>query len=448
MGRPKAVMLRRVLGAALVALAFLHAVPAAAQSLIRDAEIERTLRRIADPILRAAGLNPARVNIYIVNSRDLNAFVAGGDNIFVHTGLLTRLDTIDQVRAVLAHEVGHITGGHLTRRDQALRGARGVQALGMLGALAATAAGSPEAGVAIAAGTQQAALRNALAHSRGEESNADQAAVRYMAAAGTDPGAMLEVLKLFRGQEALMSYRMDSYARTHPLWAERLTQLESRIAEMPSGRPPSDSDVYWHRRMVAKFDAFLLNPSETLKRYPASDTSETAALSRAIAYHRMPDVRRSIASVDALIAARPDDPYYHELKGQFLLESGRAEAAAASYRRAASLAPDEPLILAGLGRSLLNMNDPAALGEARDVLTRSAARDGDNSGVWRDLALAQARLGNEGQAALATAEGQALEGRYRDALRSAERAAALLPTGSPGWRQAQDVITVARRALN
>jgi predicted Zn-dependent protease len=422
--------------------------PAWAISLIRDAEIERTLDRITYPLLRAAGLNPATVNIYIVNDRELNAFVAGGQNIFIHTGLLMRLETIDQLQAVIAHEIGHITGGHLTRRDAALRGARGVSALGMLGAIAAAVGGSPEAGIAIASSSQQAAYRTALAHSRGEESNADQAGLRYMVGAGADPGAILEVLRLFRGQEALMTYRQDPYARTHPLWSERISLLEERIANMPIGSGPSAEDEYWHARMVAKLNAFLLSPSQTLSRTSASDGTELAVLSRAIASHRLPNVRQAVANADALVRARPEDPYYHELRGQILLESAQAAEAVRSYRRAAQLAPGEALILAGLGRALLNTNDPAGLTEARDVLTTSANIDAGNAGVWRDLALAHARLGNEGQAALATAERQALEGRFDDANRSAERAAALLPRGSPGWQQAQDLITMARRVSN
>ncbi len=441
--------MRRILWLLCVLAAFAGTPAAAAPlALIRDAEIEATLDRVAAPLLRAAGLNPATVRIYIVNDRELNAFVAGGQNIFIHSGLIMRLKTVDQLRSVIAHEIGHITGGHIARRDQALRGARGIALIGMLGGALAAAGGAPDAGVAIATGSQQAAMRSALAHSRAEEAVADQSGLRYLAASGSDPQAMLEVLELFRGQEILMSTRMDPYARTHPLWHERMALIEDRIARLPRGDGPSASDVHWHARMVAKFKGFLDSPAQTLRNYPASDTSEYAALARAVAYHRRPDPARALASADALIAARPEDPYYHELRGQFLLEAGRAAPAAQSYRRAVALAPDEPLILGGLGRALLNMNERAADAEARQVLARSASLDKANSGVLRDLALAEARMGNDGAAALATAERHLLEGRFPDAARQAGRASDLLPTGSPGWRQAQDVITLSRRAQN
>jgi predicted Zn-dependent protease len=377
----------------------------------------------------------------------MNAFVAGGQTIFLHSGMITRLETVDQLRAVIAHEVGHITGGHVARRDQALRGARGVAALGMIGALAATAGGAPQAGIAIGLGGQQAAQRSALAHSRQEEAAADQAGLRFMAGAGARPAAALEVMRIFRGQEALLSRRQDAYARTHPLFAERMALIEDRVAQLPPGEPPSAADVYWHARMIAKFNAFLDNPQDTLRRH-ASGGGEFSVMSRAIAHHRRANAREAIAHADALIRARPDDAFYHELKGQFLLEGGQAGAGGQRYRAAVRLAPNEPLILGGLGRALLNMDESGTLREARDALARSLHLDRANSAVLRDLALAHARLGDEGLAALATAERYALEGRFADALRIAERAAGLLPRGSAGWLQAQDVITGARRALN
>ncbi len=435
------------LAAPLLAL-LLAAGPASALTLIRDAEIEHTLQRTAWPLFRAAGLNPASVSIYIVEDRDPNAFVAGGQNIFVHTGLLTELDTIDQVRAVIAHELGHITGGHQTRRDQMLQGARGIAAIGMLGAAAAAVGGAPGAGVAIAAGAGAAASRNALGHSRAEEASADQAGLRYLAASGSDPHAMIDVLDHFRGQDAMLSLYVDPYAQNHPMWSDRIAMLEDRVARMPHGDGPSADDTYWHARMVAKLDAFIDSPAQTLRRYPDGNGSEAARLARTVAWHRRPDPARAVAGVDGLLADRPDDPYYHELKGQILLESGHAAAAAEAYRRAVELAPKEPLILGGLGRALLNMNDDSVTQEARDALARSAELDDANGPVLRDLALAEARLGNDGAAALATAERFTLEGRFRDANRNATRAAALLREGSPGWRQAQDMITITRRALN
>ena len=333
------------------------------------------------------------MQLYIVEDPEPNAFVAGGQNIFVNTGLLTELGSMDQVRAVIAHELGHITGGHQVRRDQALAGAGGIAAIGMLGAAAAAVGGAPGAGVAIATGASQAAHRSLLAHSRTEEASADQAGLRYLAAAGSDPEAMLEVLDHFRGQDEMLGAYADAYAQNHPLWSDRIAMIEDRVAQLPPGGPPSAEDAYWYGRMVAKLDAFLKSPAQTFRKYPASDTSETALLSRAIAWHRRPDPAKAAATVDALIALRPDDPYYHELKGQFLLESGHAAAAAEAYRQAVALAPKEPLILGGLGRALLNMDDDSVdrrgprrarpLGRRRQGQRRRAARPGARRGAAR-----------------------------------------------------------------
>lgn len=417
---------------------------AAAGGLIRDAEIEATLKRLAYPMLRAAGINPGSVRIYIIQDSEPNAFVAGGYNLFVNTGLVTRLKTVDQLKSVLAHEIGHMAGGHTIRRDDAIGGAKGIAAVGMAAAIAATVAGSPGAGVALATGAGNAAYRTTLAYSRSEEAAADQAGLRYLIAAGGDPEATLEVLRMFRGQEALLSSSQDAYSRTHPLWSERIMLLEQKVAEAKRSSVPDPTEVYWHGRMVAKFKGFIQTPGQTLRNYPESDGSEPARLARAVAWHRQPNLKRALAEVDGLIASRPDDPYYQELRGQFLLEDGQARAAAAAYAKAVALAPKEPLLLGGYGRALLNADQPD---QAAEVLRQAIAKDKANPEVLRDLARAEAELGDEGAASLATAERFVLEGRFNDALRQAARAQQMLPRGSPGWRQADDVITMARRAL-
>ncbi len=417
---------------------------AQAQSLIRDAEIERTLGQISQPIFRAAGLSPSQVKIYIVNSRDLNAFVAGGNNIFLNTGLLRRLESLDQLQAVIAHEVGHITGGHLARRNAKVRASSGAVGIGLLLAIAAAAAGGGEGAAGAALAVQSAVTRDFLRHTRAEEGAADQAGLRYMVGAGADPNAIMEVLQIFRGQEILSASRADPYVRTHPLWSARIRYLEDQIASAPKGREPSASDAYWHARMVAKFDAFIGNPSRVLRR--AKGNQEFDLLARAVAYHRLPDVSKSMQSVDALLRARPNDPFYHELKGQFLLEGGKAAASVASYRKAVSLAPKEPLLLAGLGRALVAVGSADSVREALRVLEKSRQLDGANARVLRDLATAYARTGNNGQASLVTAERFALQTRFRDAAIHATRAAGQLPEGSPGWRRAQDILAVAKQA--
>ena len=429
------------------ALCFGLAQTAGARSFVRDAEIERTLRMMSAPVFRAAGIGPDDVRIFILQDPALNAFVAGGRNMVLFTGLLREMKEPETVMGVIAHEVGHITGGHLARRQIVARELAGPALIGsLLAAVAAGAAGSPEAAAAIALGGGSATQRSLLAFSRAEEASADQAAVAYMNRAGVDPEGMLAILRRFKGQEVFQSGRIDPYAQSHPLSAERIALLEERIAQSPArGRSASPEIQYWFQRMRAKLDGFTDRPERVLARLeqdPEPD-SELNVYRRAIALHRTGRPDAALATVDRLIAMRPQDAFYHELKGQILFESARPAEAVAAYRQAARLAPDEPLIAGWLGRALLASGLPGADAEALRILEASARDDPGEPGVLRDLAQAYARAGRDGDAALATAERLALVGDPEGAVRMARRAMDLLPTGSPGWRRADDIAALA-----
>ncbi len=442
-GRPRSTgRVRALLLAAL--LAVLAAAPLRAQGLIRDAEIERSLKRIAAPLFRAAGVAP--VDVLVVNDRSMNAFVIDGRAIFVNVGLLTRLKDVEMLQAVLAHELAHVTAGHLLRRGLGNQSTATAIGVGILLGMAVGAAGRPDLAGGIAMGTAGTALNKVMAHSRAQETTADRIGARYLARAGIDPMAAVRVLELFRGQEALAITRQEAYARTHPLSGERIRALKAQAAVLADrARPPAAALVYWHRRMLAKFRGFTGNPSYVLRHLPRSDRSEFASLTRAIAYHRQGRLQKALAALDPLIRARPDDAYYHELKGQILLENRRTAAAVGEYRRAVALAPREPLILAGLGRALLALGRPESDREALSVLRKARAMDGRDARLLRDLAVAWSKAGNDGMAALVTAERYALTGRLADARTAAERAARILPRGSAGWLRAQDVLAATRK---
>lgn len=433
--------------ALLIWLCLMVSGPATAQGLVRDAEIEASLRKMAAPIFRAAGLGQNSVRIFMVKSSQMNAFVAGGNNMFLTTGLLSRLKTVEQIQAVLAHETGHIAGGHLVRLAGKRAQARNIALLGAIVAAGAAAAGSGEAATAIAASGGQVAQRNFLSYTRSEEANADQAAARYMASAGIDPRAVLDVLKLFAGQEALSAKRRDSYALTHPLSTERIRYLENVVATLRISKVKPDPSIpYWHARMVAKLNGFIRHPGATLKRIPRKDKSEVADLQRAIAYHRQGSLKKALNYLDPLLAKRPRDPFYHELRGQILLESGNSSAAAASYTRAVKLAPKEAQMRSGLGRALLAQDTSKSNKAALSSLKKAARMDRLDGRVLRDLALAYARAGDTGRASLVTAERYALAGRMHDMGLHATRASGLLTKGTPEWRQAQELVRLAERA--
>ncbi|GLQ34354.1 peptidase M48 [Amylibacter marinus] len=421
------------------ALAF-NGLTAQAQSLIRDAEIESSLRKIAAPLLSAAGLSQNSVNIYVVNNRSMNAFVAGGRNIFIHHGLVTRLKTVEQLQAVLAHEIAHITGGHLAQRSSDLARARTAAGLGLLLSGAAAAAGAGEAAIGLAAGSQSAATRSFLSHTRAQEASADQAGVRYLSAAGIPPKAALEVLEIFQGQDLLTANRRDPYTLTHPLNSARISGLRGFVAGSTVKAKKSDS-AYWYQRMRAKFIGFTGSPRTVLRRVSKSDKSEIATYTRAIAYHQKPDKKRAAQEINRLISQYPNDPYYHELNGQFHLENGNAKSAVTAYRKAVSLSKNQPLIRAGLGRALLAAKSPEALG----VLKKAYSADPRDSRMLRDLALAYAQNKQPGLASAITAERYALNGNFKVAATHAKRAQGLLPRGSSGWIKAEDILILSKR---
>ncbi|HUF88275.1 MAG TPA: M48 family metalloprotease [Thermohalobaculum sp.] len=416
---------------------------AAALSLIRDAEIERTLERMARPVFQAAGIGPASVDIYIVNNRDLNAFVAAGNNIFLYSGLLTTLETPEELIAVIAHETGHLAGGHQARRGMNLRDARGPALLAVLAGIAAAAAGGPQVGAAVAVGGQSALQRSLLAYNRAEEASADQAAIDYMLRAGVNPEGLLKVISRFRGQEVLTMGNVDPYVQTHPLSTERVQLIERRVGETAGRTFPEDPErAYWHARMRAKLRGYLDDPQRVLDGHSGQAETEEALYAKAVALYRRPAFQEALDATGRLIAMRPADPYYIELKAQLLFETGHAEQAVPLYREAVRLSPEEPLIDAGLGRALLALNTPEANAEALDVLQKARARDLGDVSALRDLATAYSRAGQDGMAALATAERYALTGNTEDAVLIAGRAATVLPEGSPGWLRAQDILAL------
>lgn len=427
-----------------ILLALALALPAQALTLVRDAELEHALKVVMRPLQRAAGVGGRRVELFILHDRELNAFVAGGDNIFLTTALLTRLKTPEMLQAVLAHELAHITQGHRAQRAADIASARTAAGLGLAVGLAAAVAGG---GPGVAAGLHESLRRSMLAFSRAQENAADQASVRYLRAAGVGPQAALDVLALFRGQEALNIGRQDPYVRTHPLTSERIERLRAEAARFKGEGRTDATTAYWHARMRTKLGAFIGNPSATLRALPRGDTGELATLARAIAYHRLPKPVLARQHADRLVRLRPKDAYYHDLRAQILLESGDARGAVAALRRAVALAPSEPLLLGGLGRALLAKGSGGSPREALGVLQKAYAQDPRDPLMLRNLAVAYARTGNPGMASVVTAERYALASDFKQAQIHAQRAQRLLPRGTPGWLKADDILAIARRAL-
>lgn len=433
----------RFLMVAVLLLATLAA-PARAATLLRDPDIEHALTQVAAPVLKAAGLGSTRVDILVVDDRTLNAFVVDQNHIFIHSGLLLKMQNAAMLQAVIAHEAAHITNGHLARRPVNLRNARTAAGIGAaLAAAAAVASGRGEIAGLGALGAANTAQRMFFVHTRAEENAADQSGMRYLAAAGADPQGMVAVMDIFRGQEVLSAARQDPYARTHPLSRDRYRVLQ-RLAQGYTGQQREDRTAeYWFQRAKGKLSAFQRAPKWTLNRAGESGYADIKAMREAAAHHQRSDMARAVAAIDRALAARPGDPYYQELKGQILMESRQFQAAANAYAVAVKQAPKNALILGAYGRALLATGQTKA---AIKYLQQSYDRDGRDPRVLRDMAQAYAQIGNTGMASLVTAERYAMQGRLSDAGIHAKRATDLLPRGSTGWRRAQDVLAAAERA--
>lgn len=419
------------------------AIPVVAVGLLRDPDIENGLRELSFPILRAAGLNPKRVKILLVNDGGFNAFVVDNNAIYLNYGLVLRVETAEMLQAVIAHEAAHIANGHIARRLGNIQSAQSASALGMVLGLAVAAAGSPQAGVGIAAGTQGSSLRSFLKHTRAEESAADRSAASFLRQSGISVQGMVDLHRMFIGQETLSESRQDPYMRSHPLNRDRMRAAEAFVSAYGNTSQPNPNADYWFARVKGKLSAFTRSPKWTLRRAQAEPYADIRAMREAAAYHRSQNLSQARAAIDRALALKPDDPYYLELKGQILIENRRAAEASEIYAKAAEIAPTESLILAGYGRALLADRKPK---QALPVLERARNRDFRDARMMRDLAVAYADTGQNGMASVVTAERYALSGRMEDAGIHAKRAIGQLATGSTGWQRAEDVLLASKRA--
>ena len=425
--------------------------PVMAQAILRDAETEALFRDMARPIIEAAGLDPRNVQIVMIGDPEINAFVAGGQTVYVHSGLLLAADNINQVQGVVAHEIGHITGGHVVRFGEGMKAATGITLLSLLLGVAAMAAGGGEAGMGIISAGQQAAMGKFLAFSRTQEASADAAGVSFLNKAGISGKGMLDFFGKLRKEEYRLSSSyadVDPYAQTHPISADREATLEHDLKSAPSWNNKTDPALEARfERVKAKLAGYVQEPEQTFRQFPPSDHSIYASYARAYAWHRAAYPDKANAEIDKLIASAPHDPYFLELKGQVLLESGKPKDALPALREAVQRSNNQPLISALFGHALIATEDPANFDEARKVLRVAVQRDNENPDAWYQLGIIYEREGDHARAQLATAERYNLEGIPQLALGPAQAAVAGLPTGTPDWLRAQDIVMVSKTAL-
>jgi predicted Zn-dependent protease len=440
-----------------VAIALLPVPPARAQQkgppVLRDTETEQLLREYTRPILRAAGLEKQNIQMVILNDATFNAFVADGRRIFVNYGAIMQSETPNQIIGVLAHETGHLAGGHLSKLREQLANAQTQMIIAMLlgaGAIAVGASrgssstgnnGLANAGAAALAGPQEMIRRSLLSYQRQQEENADRAGVKFLTATGQSPKGMYETFKRFTNESLFAARGADPYLQSHPMPAERVAALQEFASSSPYWDKKDDPALQLRHDMVrAKISAFMERPETVYRRYPQTNDSMPARYARAISTYLHGDLRSALAQIDALIQGQPNNPYFYEVRGQALLESGKPAEAIPALRKAVALSGNAPLIEMLLGQALVGTDNKAYTDEAIRILRAAVAREPEAPLGYTQLAMAYGRKGDYAEADLASAQAAYLRGDNKTARELATRAKTRFAVGTPGWVKADDIV--------
>jgi predicted Zn-dependent protease len=427
-----------------------HAEPEKGMPVLRDSETEQLLRVYTRPILRVAGLEKQNIQVVIINESVFNAFVADGRRIFVNYGAIMQSETPNQLTGVLAHETGHLAGGHLAKLHEELARAQTQLIIATVLGAGALVAGSKSgnsnggltnAGAAAIAAPQELIRRSVLSYQREQEENADRAGVKFLTATGQSAKGMYDTFKRFTNDALFAGHNADPYVQSHPMPAERVAALEEIARSSPYWDKKDDPALQLRHDMVrAKISAFMERQDTVYRRYPLSDTSLPARYAHAIATYLHGDLRSALAQIDLLIQVQPNNPYFYELRGQALLEAGKPAEAIAPLRKAVQLSKNAPLIEMLLGQALVGTDNKAYAEEAIAILRAAVARETEAPLGYTQLAMAYGRKGDLAEADLASAQAAYLRGDKKTARDLASRAKSRFAIGTPGWVKADDII--------
>ncbi|MBZ9676928.1 M48 family metalloprotease [Mesorhizobium sp. ES1-1] len=448
---PAARVFTSLLLAAAVALS--SSVTAFAQSVpvVRDAEIEALVRDYARPIFKAAGLANDGIDIVLVNDQSFNAFVTGR-RLFVNTGALMTAETPNEIIGVIAHEAGHIAGGHQQKlRDQLERAKTMAIIATLLGAGAMVAGattnsrGLAGAGMGVAAGGGEMAQRSILAYQRTEEMTADRSAITYLNATGQSGMGMLKTFQRFQSALSLSGAQVDPYRISHPMPRDRISNLDVLVKQSPyvdKADPPALQQR--HDMMRVKIAAYMEGQAAASRLMRKMPGTLAARYGDAQSTYLFGDIGLALAKTNALIKEQPKNAYFQELRGDILMKANKPKDAADAYAKAVSLDPARSgLLPVSLGQALMAVGTPDSLKKAVVQINNGLGRDKENAAGYRYLAQAYGELGDIPGAELATAEGHFYSGAYKDAKIFAMRAQQQMKRGEPRWLRAQDIINYA-----
>ncbi|MBN8649313.1 MAG: M48 family metalloprotease, partial [Caulobacterales bacterium] len=380
------------------------------------------------------------VQIYIVNDKSLNAFVTDGQKMFLNTGIILEAKAPNQLKGVIAHETGHIAGGHLARSTQAERAAMVPAYISIALGIAAIAAGAPDAGAALLASSQQFALLSFFTYTRIQEASADQAALQYLEKTHQSGQGLVDFFEKFRYNEVMSDARKEPYFRSHPLSGDRILALQSKLSKSDYANTKDTQDEIDQFKMIqAKIFGFVSTSEQTYLKYNYRDNSKPSLYARSIAFYRAPDLQMAVSTLNKLLVQEPNNPYFNELMGQILFENSKSKDAISYYEKATQLAPKESLLYVGLARAYIAQNDKIYY-EKADIALKSAIRfEPENSFAWNQLAIVADRQGKAGLARLATAEEAFTLGDFARANRFSQVAMKNLERKTPEWQRASDI---------
>ncbi|HEY2071335.1 MAG TPA: M48 family metalloprotease [Rhizomicrobium sp.] len=436
--------------AVVLALGFSVQTVAAQQvEIIRDTEIERLLKSYEDPILVTANIDPVTVKMYIVSDPEINAaamqspLASETEDILVNTGTFLQLSSPNQIIGILAHETGHIAGGHLIRDADAMQKASIPMLIGMAVGIIAMAKGAGEGGMGAIMLGQQAAESEFLSFSRAQEATADQMGQKYLLKLHLSGRGMLSVFEKFANDEAMSAYYNTPFVSDHPADRERIALLTREVDASPyKDVPDSPESIHKFHMVQAKLAGYLARPDAVMQRYPMSDQSEEAHYARAMAYFRQPDLKKALEETNILIKMEPKNPYFYEILGQIYVNTAQPAKGVAPYQKAVDLLPDAPLIRIDLAAAELAIDKSPLVNQALANLKIALQQENNNGFGWYEMAQAYSLLGNEPMANLSTAELNYNGGNMREAGRFATMAAHGLPKGSADWQRANDIMAV------
>ena len=410
-------------------------------SLIRDTELEAGLEHISAPLTRAAGFGVNSVDIRIIIDPTYNAFVAGEMTIYIHSGLLVDARSTEEILGVIAHELGHLKAGHVPRRQEAIREASGATALAAIAALALTAGGAPgDAAMGVIIGGSDQAKRRVLGSFRRDESVADELGLRLLDEAEVSSRGLAEMMRRMAAQRALPENHQSIYYQTHPGAGERMSVYNDHLAKSPhadSHLPKNIDDLA--RRLIDKLRAYTAAP-QTLLQTPERLAPENRTYGQAVAHFRRGDLKAALGLIDTALTVAPDDPFYHEFRGDVLISMARPAAAAEAYQTAVNLRPDSPQILLNLGRALLATGERASLARAIEAITAALTGEPNWAFAYRQLAIAYGRAGKLALADLNLAQEALLMQDRQQAARMAKRALSRTDTPDDVRNRANDIL--------